>query len=379
MMESDKNSANIANNSLLQKKIKPFLSRCYKKKFYIYYNHQVSGKRTKLSTKTIVRSEAEIILRRFIMQNGFNSDSITSNVGMKISELLERILSANTKRKAPKTLSIYKLAFDHFTNIIGNKPVSSITGFECEKYINGLINNERKFTTINIYFRTMRAAFNRAIFYGIITTNPFNHLRELEMPENTRPIILKQEQEILLKVIDDEVFIRLVIFAILTGMRLGEIAYLQWDDINYTDKIINIKNKEVHKTKTRKDRKIPLTEAIQNVLKVPQYGNIYDMAAKESYVFCKSNGMGFTPEYISRKFKKYVRKAKLNDSICFHCLRHTSATIMSNSNIPLKLVQDALGHASSSTTQRYLHTQIEVMRQYMEKVDFGNFINNKNG
>lgn len=377
MMESIKNSENITNNNL-QKRIKPFLSRCYKKKFYIYYNHPVSGKRTKLSTKTKVRSEAEIILRRFQLQNGIDTTAITFSANKKISELWELLYQSKSNVLAASTISLYKLAFDHFIRLIGDKPLSTITRFECDKFINDLIadrvksivNNKSK-NTVNIYFRNMRAAFNLAVEYGIITTNPFKSMKELLTPENARPRISYEELEALFKVIDNELMLRIAKFAILTGMRLGEIIHLQWEDIDFKYKIIHVKNKSGHSTKSRKDRKIPLTDQIHNIIRVPQAGKILDLEAKEHYVFGKENGERYSKGYISHKFKGYVRKAKINDKICFHSNRHTTGTILAKSNLPLKLLQSLLGHSSQTTTALYMHTDVEDLRYYLNKIDFG--------
>lgn len=385
MMESIKNSGNITNNNL-QKRIKPFLSRCYKKKFYIYYNHPVSGKRTKLSTKTKVRSEAEIILRRFQLQNGLDSTAITFSANKKISELWELLYQSKSNILAASTISLYKLAFDHFIRLIGDKPLSTITRFECDKFINYLIadrvksivKNKSK-NTVNIYFRNMRAAFNLAVEYGMIISNPFKSMKELSTPENTRPRISYEELEALFKVIDNEQFLRIAKFAILTGMRLGEITHLQWGDIDFTNKIIHIRNKADYSTKTRKDRKIPLIDQIYDIIIVPQAGNILDLRAKEHYVFGKENGERYSKGYISHKFKGYVRKAKINEKICFHSSRHTTGSILAKTKIPLRLLQSLLGHSSQTTTALYMHTDVEDLRYYMEKVDFGNLINKKNG
>lgn len=382
-MESGKKYGNILDeNWHNHKRVKPFLSRCYKKKFYIYYNHPVTGKRTKLSTKTKVRTEAEIILRRFLLQNGIDKTSICSTANKKISDLWELLYQSKSNILAASSISLYKLAFNHFIRIIGDRPISSITRFECDKYINDLndgrgkdSNIKRKKSTINIYFRNMRAAFNLAVEYGLISINPFKSIKELAIPDNTRPRITFEELKTLFKIIDNELIMRIAKFAILTGMRLGEITHLQWEDIDFINKIINIKNKTFHSTKTRKDRKIPLTDQIYNIIIVPQSGKIHELKAKEHYVFGKENGVRYSKGYISHKFKEYVRKAGINDKICFHCNRHTTGTILAKSNIPLRLLQSLLGHSSQATTALYMHTDVEDLRYYLDKIDFGININ----
>lgn len=370
-MDLVKNSENTIDKHISkQKRIRPFLSRCYKKKFYIYFTNPVSGKRTKLSTKTKIRTEAEIIFRRFKLQSGLESDNLTFNANKKISDLLELILQSNSNRKAASTISLYKLAFGHFVRIIGDKPLSSITRYECDKFINELIVGREK-STVNVYFRNMRTALNLAIEYGLITQNPFKSIKELATPENTRPRITYEELKALFEVIDNELFLRIAKFAILTGMRLGEIAHLQWEDIDPVGRIIHVKNKTGHNTKTRKDRKIPLTGPLKDIIWVAQQGKILDLKAKDRYVFGKKNGERYSNGYISHKFKEYVRKAKVNDKICFHCNRHTTGTILANSNIPMRLLQSLLGHSSQATTAMYLHPDLEDLRYYIDKIDFG--------
>lgn len=349
---------------------KPFIGRGYKKKYDIYYTHPISGKRTKISTKTRIRTDAEIVYRKFMCQFGLNTGSITGTINKKLSDLRDLIIFSNTRQKSPSTLDLYKSAFDHMIRIIGDKYLSSITRYECDIYVNELLNGRSK-TTVNIYFRNMRSAFNIAISYGFMTENPFRFLKELITPEISRPLITEEEIDTLFKVIDNELMLRIVKFALLSGMRLGEIAYLQWSDVDFVNKIIHIKNKTGHNTKTRKDREISLTAAISQILFVPKNGNIYNLSKNQNYVFCKANGFMYSSSYISHKFKEYVKKAKINDKICFHCNRHTAATKMSNSNIPINIVQKILGHASNSTTMKYLHADINNIKQYMDKVDYG--------
>ena len=356
-----------------RKFIKPFLSRCRRRMIYIYFTNPKTGKRTKITTRTKIWAEAEIVFNKFMNLNRIDDNTIHSAINKKLSNLRDQILFSNSNLKSKSTLSLYKSAFDHIINIIGDKNLVTISRYDADLFMNGLLTNRTK-STVNIYFRHMRAAFNIALSYGYIKDNPFRFLKELATPEETRFVIKSEEIEKLLNVMDMDIMKLITKFGLLTGMRLSEIIFLQWKDIDLEDKIINVKNKTEHETKTRMERMIPLTIEIQKVIsqcKPEPEGNVFSLNLDERYVFCKENGFRFSADYISHKFKEYVLKSGINNKICFHMLRHSAATKMSNDSIPLNVLQKILGHTCNSTTMKYLHTDIEKMRYFMEKIDFG--------
>lgn len=354
--------------------MKPFLSRCEKGVFYIHFTNPDTGKRTKISTHTKIRSQAELALSHFMKSQSSELIQRCLPKNVKISDLLDLILKAFSSRKSQNTLSLYQLAFKQLIRIMGNKQIISITRFDADYFINSLISGKLQWTSINIYTRHIKSAFSIALSYGLIEDNPFKQIQQLTVPDWIRPVPSNAELLILLKSVLDTFMLRIVKFALLTAMRRSEIVNLQWKDIDFEGRKIHVRCKEDFKTKTRKNREIPLTEAISKVLKAPAFENqtnIFLLRDQNSYVFGKENGFRITPNCITHKFKKLVRLAGLDDKICFHVLRHVALSQMAISGMPIHMIKEIAGHSSISTTQKYLHCNTETMGQFLREVDYG--------
>lgn len=357
----------------LVKPIKPFLGIGRMRIFQIYFTHPSSGKRTKKSTGTTVYTKAKIELEKFMRVQ--SSTVIMRNLSKdpKLNDLLNLILSVSSSLKSTNTISLYKLAFANFIRIIGNKSIILVNRFDADFFINKLLEKLEK-TSINIYLRTLRSAFNMAVSYGIAVENPFKNIKELVVPDKIRPNITDDELKKWFEAADNELIRRIVKFDLQTAMRLSEIVNLQWKDIDFNNKKIMIRNKISFSTKTRKDREISLTDNIFRLISgevSSNTDNVLQTRNEDDYVFGKDNGFRFSPEYISHLFKKYAIKANLNKKICFHSIRHSALTKMATSGIPLYILKEIAGHSSISTTQKYLHSDIFRMGQFMERINYG--------
>ncbi len=86
----------------------------------------------------------------------------------------------------------------------------------------------------------------------------------------------------------------------------------------------------------------------------------------DGYVFTGATGGRLDGSVASKAFKRYVRLAKLPESIRFHSLRHTCASWLVQRGVALPIVQAILGHSSIQVTQRYAHLGPDVMQSAMQ-------------
>ena len=82
----------------------------------------------------------------------------------------------------------------------------------------------------------------------------------------------------------------------------------------------------------------------------------------DDFVFADSRGNRLNEDYVSKKFKEYVRVVKLDDKIHFHTLRHSFASLLVQRGVSLYVVKELLGHEALSTTQIYSHLQQQNLR-----------------
>ena len=154
----------------------------------------------------------------------------------------------------------------------------------------------------------------------------------------------------------------IVLTGIHTGMRIGEILYLQWGDIDYSKRTIAVVSREEHLTKTRETRTIPLSKLLGDTLKkrVRHLGS--------PYVFCNAQGKPRRIEVVSRNFTNVVEKLGL-DPITFHGLRHTFASWAVMNRVDLPSLQKILGHSNIQTTMRYAHLAPEHLQGAVDFLD----------
>lgn len=150
-------------------------------------------------------------------------------------------------------------------------------------------------------------------------------------------------------------------------MRLSEIINIKWSAINLSERTIIVQNNETFTTKSKKERMIPINNTLATVLnnRIPKVLNINF----DEYVFYKYSGVPYLKDYISKSFKKVIRKLEMNDRIHFHSLRHSAASNMVQAGVSLYVVKEILGHEDLSTTQIYSHLQKENLISAVKTLD----------
>lgn len=138
-----------------------------------------------------------------------------------------------------------------------------------------------------------------------------------------------------------------------TGLRISELAKMNMDDLDLTEGWIKTMGKG------KKERIVPLgSKAIE---RIRTYLVVRKSFVKENEVsvFINRFGSRLSDRSIRRRFKEQLIKAGLDTSITPHGLRHSFATHLLDSGADLRGIQELLGHASLSTTQRYTHVSID--------------------
>ena len=167
-----------------------------------------------------------------------------------------------------------------------------------------------------------------------------------------------------------EWFEPVVLFAVNTGLRLGEVTALRWCDVDFGDPDggergrVYVRNYEradgtKRRTKTGGERAVPMSAECRGVLLALHAGRPEGEADRpsggEALVFRGLQGGPLNDNRVSRTFRKYRRLARLGEGIHFHSLRHTCASWLVSNGADLRLVQEVLGHTSIRSTEIYSH------------------------
>ncbi|MGB2867846.1 MAG: tyrosine-type recombinase/integrase [Bacteroidota bacterium] len=247
---------------------------------------------------------------------------------------------------SPRTLEIYACAVNNFLRVIGDKRLVALTVLDCERFKLARCVRVKKLT-VNKELRTIRALLGRAVQMGFLESNVAKRCPTFRI-DNCRPTFLVRDDVMrLLKVISDRCFIDIVLFALNTAMRAGEIVYLEWPDVDYASRQILITNKPGHRVKTGKERMVPMNDIVFEILHRCRKNGLR--------VFTDKVGAPLKVKTISDRFRKSRLKAGLPQGVRFHSLRHTSLTWMHHNGVPVESLRQIAGHSSIQTTQIYTH------------------------
>ncbi len=170
----------------------------------------------------------------------------------------------------------------------------------------------------------------------------------------------------------------LVIFALATGMRLGEITGLTWENVDFEKNEVNVKEilkkdpngnfyKDVPKT-SKSLRTIPILPQIAGRLQ-----KLKKFQDRKRLVFTRPDGSPYSDLQLCRLLKRIVTEINRDDiafpKITPHCLRHTFATRALENGISAKVVQEFLGHSSvKMTLDLYTHVMHHTKAEEMQKM-----------
>jgi integrase len=256
-----------------------------------------------------------------------------------------------TKSKSHQTNTAHSIR--QFINVVGDLALSQVTRKELDRFINaerGRIEN----SSLNDYTRSIKASIRRAWGMGYIPEDPFKGLKQL--PEPRKKIIIWEESEIalLLEKVKENWWLEWTIWiALFTGMRRGELMNSLLSNIDMEEKLINIRNTEVHQTKFFIERQIPMCPDLVDRLKdIDKYKRIKGIESQ--FLICDNDGVKITDERPTKEIRRIVLREGLRDGLSFHGFRRTFATTLRRNNVPRRVISAILGHKNEDTTNRYL-------------------------
>lgn len=345
-------------------------------------------------TKTIhgTKKDAKIELAKFVadVQNGL----VIEGKSLKFSEFTEIWKrDYGSKKLAPSTYKRYCRMletrilpyFGHFY-INKIKPTDIMQFYDLLSKDTQLVrkkdNNGKKTIkplsgkTILEHHRLLRAMLHKAVYWQLIVSNPAERVQPPKAMKPKRRYYDDEQCKILLENLtelgEEQIKYKVaIILTIFTGVRLGELMGIEWQDINFKTGIVSINRSSQYLadkgifTKTLKTessyREVAIPDFVVSLLE--EYKLWYDkqksfygeLWTNSNRLFVQADGKPMYPSTISKWFVKYVAQIGL-PVINFHGLRHTNATLLISQNIDVAVVAARLGHAQITTTFNfYVH------------------------
>ncbi len=251
------------------------------------------------------------------------------------------------------TIKNYKISINKWLiPFLGHYDVTDISKKDLQNYIIEFSSNHKQNTIINLT-KPLSGSLIWAEENGYIETNPWKGIKiPKKFDEKEIKVFTKEEIEKLLSTKGYQKIKKdMIILGYHTGMRIGEVLTLKWEDVNFDEKFLMVKGTlsgydngpEISAPKTKKSRRrIDLDEATLKMLKERYKGK-----NSTGYVFGKKDGTVYSRQAVN--VPRMCRSAGIKPR-SFHALRHTHATILLSANVHPKVVQERLGHSKISTT-----------------------------
>ncbi len=328
-----------------------FLAKDNKSPFYqiVYF---VEGKRTKKSTKKKTKAEALKVLKQFekpVVRK-------TVNKIIHLSKFREEYLEYSSQSKTKSYLKSICLSFRQLTLFTGDVPLNHLSTRILDQFITSTYSRSK--AVAGLYYRTLKAAFSKAVVWEYITDNPFKKIKAPKQVESFPIFITKVELRTIVDNTEHEFIKDIIITGFYTGMRLSELTNMNWSWVDFNQNLLTVKNSNNFTTKSRKERIIPIHQRVKDILV-----RRYSTNGKSTFTFYRNSGIKLNEDFVSKQFKKAVRSANLNDNIHFHSLRHSFASALVQRGVSLYAVKELLGHENIKTTQIYSHLQRENLSQ----------------
>jgi integrase len=238
--------------------------------------------------------------------------------------------------------------------------LSSITRADIEKYQAELMGTESlrklllKPATVNRRMACLRHLFSKAFEWKIIDSHPCHGVKQFKESNRRLRFLTAEECKTLLDACPstDPTLRQIIELALNTGMRKSEVLRLKWEHVNLRQEYLEILDQKNGEYST-----IPLDKRALEILRsIPRR---FD----SPYVFNgKIKGQPFWD--LKRQFEEAMKKSKL-EGVTFHTLRHTAASHMVMSGVPLATVKEILRHKDYAMTLRYAHLSSEHTRAAM--------------
>ena len=324
-------------------------------------------------------------LKYQLAHNIINND-VTKKVTFK--ESLDYFLANKQNKIKNTTFQSYKYLSDKYIRPYFDKQdVKKIQAITIQNFYNDLfLVKKLSASTIKKIHTILQQVFKKLDFAGTIIKNPCSAV-DLPQARKTRIddyILTEKELKLLLANSKDRYLYYVILLAIYTGCRKGELLALKWKNFDFNNKCIKIESNLVYISKTNNStghmqEQSPKTNQSYRIIHIPDkvvnefkiyYEYKTNFKEENDFVFCaQQSGKGLDSHNVNHVFKKILKKCDFGKNIRFHDLRHTHCSLLLSKDIPLVDVSHRMGHSSITTTAIYSHAYLDNDKKIKNKLE----------
>ena len=337
------------------------------------------------------KREAEKALTKRLAE--INEGEYINPSDMSFADFLDDWIQSHSQNLKDTTVSQYRQHIrNHIKPGLGKLKISNIEPLHLQRFYQQKLTSGRKDgregglskRTVEYLHSIINKALDYAVKWQIIKKNPAKVVDPPRPEHKEMSYWDSDEVEKFLDHIKSDRLYSLYHLALTTGMRQGELLGLQWEDVDFEEGTVQVRqvlsrtndgNISLSSPKTPSSRRtIGISDSVvstlrrhrirqnEEKLKVPEY-------IDNGLVFASEVGTAIRPRNLLRNFKRLTREAGLSE-IRFHDLRHTHATMMLKSGVRAEIIAKRHGHRDVSTTiNTYTHVTADLQKDAAEALE----------
>jgi len=278
-------------------------------------------------------------------------------------QLMDRFMKEHAPKVSDSMQKSYASSLKHLIPFFGELNLLSVTRKKISEYKVLRLDEGARPASLNRELAMVSKAFTLALEdWDWISGNdkPFSKM-PYEKENNERDRWLTEDEEEKLLENSPEWLREILIFALNTGLRQGELLSLEWSRVDLFRKTILIQ-----KTKNGKPKTVPLNQIAMDVIMRKSESKVRKL--KNDFVFVSSHGTKIDRHNLRRAFNSAVRASEI-ENIKFHDLRHCFCTKLAQRGVDIYKIAKLAGHEDIRMTQRYSHHCPESLRDGVEALE----------
>lgn len=293
-------------------------------------------------------------------------------INITVTELITEWLCSMKNQVKSCTYQKYEcVCRNHIISDLGTIAVRYISRFTIISFTEKLLEKNLSTKTVNDILIVLGLALRYAQETYSITVPKINYVKE---HQREMRVFSVQEQRVITKYLLQQIDIHKfgVLLALYTGMRIGELCALRWDDITDEHIVINKTMMRIKNEQSKTEVKIgsPKSESSNRIIPTPKcLLPMINQFRSDGYVLSNEKLQYTEPRLMQIKFGKMIVDCEIAKAN-FHALRHTFATRCIEAGIDVKTLSEFLGHSDVKTTlNRYVHSSFELKQKSMEQLE----------
>ncbi len=270
------------------------------------------------------------------------------------------------RNASPETIRNYRSDLHQLTKFLQRTRqetlpihIGTITSDDIRTYLHRLDQEGEKASSLARKLACLRSFFRFLVREGQLRKNPTENLRSPKLPKPLPRVLTKDDAAALMEFPTGQSPLSLRDRALLetmysTGARVSEVVGINLEDVNETDGIVCLRGKG------RKERLVPIGDLALHAIR--QYRRSLKAPVRSGHLsspmFLNHRGGRITTRSVARMVTRYSRRLP-GGAVSPHALRHSYATHLLDEGADLRSIQEMLGHASLSTTQKYTHLAMD--------------------